>query len=69
MWSIPLNENNKTKLTEIYSQHQVEPVKKELNIEYVQLRKNSAWKRNEDDIEPPCGGEIATQPEFEETSL
>ena len=41
--------------------------------EYVEMRKDSAWNRNEDDIEPIStnsrrGVETAKQPEFQETS-
>jgi len=54
-----LNEKNEIKLTEKDSQHQVGSEKKE-------PRKYFAWNREED---VGREGEIATQPEFDETSL
>ena len=69
-----LTEHSKTKLTEKDSQDQVGPEKEEMDNEYVEMRKDSAWNRNEDDIEPIStnsrgGVETAEQPGFQETSL
>ena len=47
-----LNEHNKTKLTEKDSQDQVGPEKEEMTNEYEEIRMDSAWNRNEEDIEP-----------------
>ena len=69
-----LTKNSKTKLTEKDSQDQVGPEKEEMGNEYVEMPKDSAWNRDEDDIEPISrnsrrGVETAKQPEFQETSL
>ena len=69
-----MNEDNKTKLTEKDSQDQVGPEKEEMGDTYVELGKDSAWNRNEDDMEPIStngrhGVETVIQPEFQETSL